>query len=33
MGYKDYVNERNEVKKCMVISDVYVYIKFNYIEN
>ena len=27
-GYKDYVNERNEVKKRMVISDAYVYTKW-----
>ncbi len=32
-GYKDYVNERNEVKKRMVISDAYVYTKSNHIEN
>ncbi len=31
-GYKDYVNERNEVKKRMVISDAYVYTKSNHIE-
>ena len=33
VGYKDYVNERNEVKKRMVISDAYVYTKSNHIEN
>lgn len=32
-GYKDYVNERNEVKKRMVISDAYVHTKSNHIEN
>ncbi|MDN8926716.1 hypothetical protein Q0O74_14150, partial [Staphylococcus aureus] len=32
-GYNDYVNERNEVKKRMVISDDYVYTKSNHIEN
>ncbi len=31
-GYKDYVNERNEVKEHMVISDAYVYTKSNHIE-
>lgn len=31
-GYKDYVNERNEVKKRMVISDAYAFTKSNHIE-
>lgn len=32
-GYKDYVNERNEVKKRMVISDAYAFTKSNHIES
>ncbi len=31
-GYKDYVNERNEVKKRMVISDAYAFTKSNHMK-